>query len=323
MNHLMDRIELQCIGEVILILGTLSFLAEERRLHDLFAILAASEISRRLAVSIFGGQVIAHAIGQLAEDADAPHSTVENGVRKPRIQSAGRTISILLAVANSANGLKAKEIMRQVGLSPQVTYHLIHTLLGTGIIRKNESNRYTLGLAAVSIAEGLHRQLAPPEQLARRVRSIVAATGETAHAGGWVDGEIVALATAAGHAPVAAAIIPQGYSGDAHARAAGKLLLAMASPEDRQNYLAKHSMVRRTSNTITDPKEFEKEVERIRACGYSVDREEFYEGLNCLAVLVEGLGGRFVLGISVPKERFEKKFDKYLAALLHAAQIAS
>ena len=83
---------------------------------------------------------------------------------KPRIQSAVRTVSILLAIADSANGLKAKEIMERLALSRQVTYHLIHTMQGTGIIRKNESNRYVLGLAAVSIAEGFSRQLAPPER---------------------------------------------------------------------------------------------------------------------------------------------------------------
>ena len=257
----------------------------------------------------------------IEDDVEGAAPQPEGPDRKPRIQSADRTISILLAVAQSANGLRAKEIMKQVGLSRQVTYHLIHTMLGTGIIRKNESNRYVLGLAAVSIAEGFHRQLAPPEQLATKVRSIVAATGETAHAGGWVDGEIVALATAAGHAPVAAAKIPQGYSGFAHARAAGKLLLALVDPAQRKAYLAQHPLERRTSNTITDPEKLEKELEEIRARRYSLDNEEFYEGLQCLAVPVEGMGGRFVLGISVPKERFEKRFDKYLAALLSAARI--
>ena len=107
---------------------------------------------------------------------DANESSAEDGQAKPRIQSAVRTISILLAVADSPNGLKAKEIMEKLGLSRQVTYHLIHTMHGTGIIRKNDSNRYVLGLATVSIAEGFSRQLAPPEHLARRVRAIVAAT---------------------------------------------------------------------------------------------------------------------------------------------------
>ncbi len=247
----------------------------------------------------------------------------EEGQLKPRIQSAVRTVSILLAVADSPNGLKAKEIMDKLGLSRQVTYHLIHTLHGTGIIRKNDANRYVLGLAAVSIAEGFSRQLAPPEHLARRVRSIIAMTGETAYAGGWLDGEIVALATARGESPVGAAQVPQGYSGYAHARAAGKLLLAMVEPSVREAYLAKHPLEARTRNTITDRDELMKEFERIRTCSYSIDNEEFHEGLQCLAVPVEGLGGRFVLGISVPKQRFAENFDRYLAALLTAAKINS
>jgi IclR family transcriptional regulator, acetate operon repressor len=247
--------------------------------------------------------------------------TAGSGDRKPRIQSAVRTISILLAVADSANGLKAKEIMEKVGLSRQVTYHLIHTMHGTGIIRKNESNRYVLGLAAVSLAEGFNRQLAPPEHLARSVRSIVAATGETAYAGGWVDGEIVVLATARGDAPVGAAQLPQGYNGESHARATGKLLLALAAPAVRDAYLASHPLERKTYRTITNHEDLMEEFEKIRTRGHAIDNEEFYEGLQCLAVPVEGSGGRFVLGISVPKERFEKNFDKHLAALLHAARI--
>jgi IclR family acetate operon transcriptional repressor len=258
-----------------------------------------------------------------ARDAnESSAQAAEDGQAKPRIQSAVRTISILLAVADSPNGLKAKEIMEKLGLSRQVTYHLIHTMHGTGIIRKNDSNRYVLGLATVSIAEGFSRQLAPTEHhLARRVRSIVAATGETAYAGGWVDGEIVALATARGEFPAGAAQVPQGYSGYAHARATGKLLLAMVDPATREAYLAKHPLDARTTNTITDLDELKREFERIRSQGYSIDHEEFHEGLQCLAVPVEGLESRFVLGISVPKQRLEANFERYLAALLNVAKI--
>lgn len=259
----------------------------------------------------------------LVPNIEMPLPTGDRDDPKPRIQSAVRTISILLAVAESADGLKAREIMEKVALSRQVTYHMIQTMLSTGIIRKNDKNRYVLGLAAVSLAEGFRRQLAPPEHLARRVRSIVAATGETAYAGGWVDGEIVALATARGESPVGAAQVPQGYSGYAHARATGKLLLALAEPAVRQAYLARHILEARTRNTITDLDELHNEFERIRARGYATDNEELNEGLQCLAVPVEGLGGRFALGISVPKERFAANFDRYLAFLLNAANINS
>lgn len=257
----------------------------------------------------------------LDRDTAGAASPAEKSDPKPRIQSAVRTVSILLAIADSSTGLKTKEIMEKVGLSRQVTYHLIHTLYTTGIIRKNDSNRYVLGLAALSIAEGFRRQLDPPEHLAQRVRSIVAATGETAYAGGWVNGEIVALATARGESPIRAAEIPQGYSGYAHARASGKLLLALMDPDTCETYLANHSLDAKTSKTITDHDELMKEFEQIRARGYAIDNEEFNEGLRCMAVPIEGLGGRFALGISVPSGRFDSNFDRYLEALFKAAQI--
>jgi DNA-binding IclR family transcriptional regulator len=257
------------------------------------------------------------------ETENSPTSTLEGeSDAKPRVQSALRTVSILLAIAESNDGLKIKEIMDKVVLSRQVTYHLIHTLHATGIIRKSHSNRYVLGLAAGSIADGFHRQLAPPEHLAPRVRAIVVATRETAYAVGWVDGEIVVLATARGESPVGAAQVPQGYWGHAHARASGKLLLALADPATTEAYLAKHSLDARTSRTISDKEQLKREFERIRACGYAIDNEEFHEGLRCLAVPVEGLGGRFALGISVPSDRFQANFDKYLADLQNAARVA-
>jgi IclR family acetate operon transcriptional repressor len=255
------------------------------------------------------------------DESVAASLSLEKSDAKPRVQSALRTVEILLAIAQSSDGLKIKEITSQLGLSRQVTYHLIHTLQGTGIIRKNENNRYVLGLAAASIAHGFQRQLAPPEHLAPRVRSIVAATGETAYAGGWVDGEIVVLATARGESPVGAAQVPHGYSGYAHARASGKLLLALAEPAVCEAYLAKHTLEARTRRTITDRNELLKEFKRIRTRGYALDEEEFHEGLRCLAVPVGGLGGRYVLGISVPSERFQENFERYLTALLAAARV--
>ncbi len=85
---------------------------------------------------------------------ESPKAKTEKTDPKPRVQSALRTIEILLAVAESPNGLKIKDIMEKLELSRQVTYHLIHTLHATGIIRKHDAHRSVLGLAAVAIAEG-------------------------------------------------------------------------------------------------------------------------------------------------------------------------
>ena len=241
--------------------------------------------------------------------------------RKPRIQSAERTVAVLLAIARSLDGMKAKEISDGLGLPRQVTYHLLHTLLGTGVLRKNMQNRYVLGLAAAPIAEGFRRQLAPQEIVAPRVRAAVAATGETAYASGWVDGKIVVLSTARGSSAVQAAEVPQGFSGFAHARATGKLLLALADQGTRDAYLKQGSLAPVTARTIIESKILADQLRTIAQQRYSVDEEEFSLGLCCLAVPFDGFDGQVALGISVPTDRFHANFGSYLEALRRIARM--
>ncbi len=247
----------------------------------------------------------------------------ENDTKKPRVQTAARTISLVIAVAQSAKGLKAMEISQKLALPRQVTYHLLHTLCMTGILRRNEQNRYVLGLAAVSIADGFRRQLAPPEYLAPRVRAAVAATGETAYAVGWIDTRIAVLATARGKSAVQAAEVPHGHSDHPHARASGKLLLALASPERRNECLDITPLIALTGNTITSRARLDGELQAIARQGYAIDNEEFSEGLCCLATPLEGAHSGFALSISVPTERFHANFDRYLAALQKVSGIGA
>jgi IclR family acetate operon transcriptional repressor len=255
--------------------------------------------------------------------ADPPAQERGGEAPKPRVQSAARAIAIVLAISHAANGLRAKEISDALRIPRQVTYHLIHTLTGTGIIRKSAQNRYVLGLAAGSIAEGFRRQLAPPELLAPMVRAIVSATGETAYASGWIDDSIVVLASARGRSPVHAAEVPHGYSGNAHARASGKLLLALADAVRVKNYFSKHHLSARTKNTITRSDQLQRELDGIRSRRYAIDHEEFSEGLCCLAVPVEGLADEFALAIAVPTGRFHSNRDRYLQVLRDAARLAA
>ncbi|HEY9409235.1 MAG TPA: IclR family transcriptional regulator [Jiangellaceae bacterium] len=234
---------------------------------------------------------------------------------KPRVQSAARTVAILLAVAQSESGLTTKEISEQVKIGRQAVYHLLHTLVGVGMLTRGTGNRYVLGLRVGTLAQGFERHLAPSEHLAPIVRRLSQQTDETAYAAGWWLGEIAVLAVARGNHPVQAAETPQGHTGGAHARASGKLLLAFASPATRDGYLEAHQLTAVTPATITDPGKLSRELERIRHQGYSVDNEEFAAGLCCLAVPFDAGHSPFVLALSAPKERFEEHFDRNLAIM--------
>lgn len=242
-----------------------------------------------------------------------------SGKKRPRVQSVARAADILLAIAASESGLMTKEISTQLGIALQTTYHLLQTLADTGLIMRNERNRFVVGLTASALSEALKRHVAAPEYLAPVVRDIARTTGETAYAVGWWNDEIVTLSVARGFHPVHAAEVPHGFSRHAHARASGKLLLAYAMPAAREEYLRTHPLRRCTKNTITTLKAMSAECEKIRRREYSVDEEELTPGLCCIAVPIAGGHAPYALGLSAPRDRYVAHFERYLAALNEAA----
>jgi DNA-binding IclR family transcriptional regulator len=240
---------------------------------------------------------------------------------KPRVQTAVRTIAIITAVAQSAQGLKAIELSNQLRLPRQVVYHLLHSLSAIGMLRRNDRNRYVLGLSAGVIADGFKRQLAPPEHLGPLVRDLAAATGETCYAVGWVDGTISVLSTARGSASVQAAEVPLGYSSDAYARATGKLLLALTESWEREKYFSGRELKKRTARTVIDPELLAVEFAIIKERRWAEEREEYAEGLCCMAVPVEGVADRYALALSAPTERFIANHNKNLEAMQEIARL--
>src|SRR5262249_46699385 len=116
----------------------------------------------------------------------AVEGTPETDLRQPRVQSVDRAVRILLAVAHSAEGLKAVDIGKVTDRPKQATYHLVHTLVTTGMLRRTDRGNYALGLGVSTLVDAFSRQLDPPEYLGPLVRRIASETGETTYASGWL-----------------------------------------------------------------------------------------------------------------------------------------
>lgn len=239
---------------------------------------------------------------------------------KPRVQSAARAVQMLQLVARAdANGISAMEISETLGMPRQVVYHLAHTLVGMNMLRKVGRGSYLLGIGVSVIADGFRRQIGTGELVASYAERAAEATGETAYVVGWVEDEIVVLGTARGKGIIQAAEVPRGTAGDAHARASGKLLLAMAGEDEVKRYLAGHVLRKRTPNTIMGQRALAKELATIRQNWFGMEREEYEVGLSCLAVPIGTWPSRMVLGISAPSEKMVQNQAFYLEALRQVA----
>jgi len=233
--------------------------------------------------------------------------------KPPRVQSVARATDILNVIAGSADGATAQEITRALGLNRATVYHLLHTLGSAGYVTQGSERRYRIGLGAGSLVAAFERHAVPGGFLPL-ARELAGRTGETAYIAMRQRDQLMLLASVPGHHPVGVASSPIGPIAEGHARASGKLLLALAPEEAREAYLAVHPLKRHTSTTITRRDDLFKAFERIRADGYAIDNEEFTEGVACVAAPIGPGASSLVVVLSAPRDRFEAQREAYIAA---------
>ncbi|HEY1365815.1 MAG TPA: IclR family transcriptional regulator [Gaiellaceae bacterium] len=237
-----------------------------------------------------------------------------------RIRSVARAARILLLVGEDADGLTARETALALRLPAATTHHLLGTLVAEGLLAKDSRRRYHLGPAVGALADTFLHRLGPPEHQVVALRRLADETGETAYLSGWRRGEIVVLASVEGSNAVRVSGLHVGFARHAHARAGGKLMLALARESVLAAYLAAHPLERLTERTITDEAAFRRELERIRKRRHAFDDGEFQEGVTCVAAPVVELGvATAALGISTPATRFRQYRRDLVEATLAAA----
>lgn len=240
----------------------------------------------------------------------------ETGEVQPRIQSVARAVRVLEAIAKSTDGLTAVEIAAELTLNRATVYHLVHTLGSVGYVVQGPERRFRLAVGLGRLIEGFERQVTSTDFLPL-VRELSDKTGETAYVAARQGTRLVLLCSVPGHHPVGVATSDIGPIEAGHARASGKLLLALAPQDVRDAYLAAHPLTRVTDATITQDAALLAEFATITEAGYATDKGEYSTGVSCLAVPLAD--GPYALALSAPHERFQTNFTEYLVTALALA----
>lgn len=108
----------------------------------------------------------------------------------------------------------------------------------------------------------------------------------------------------------------------AYCTASGKIFLAYKNNKFVNSYLKKTKLVKHTQNTIVDIDKLKKELEDVRIKNYSIDREEYIRGVQCIAVPIKKLDGNvnFSLIFAIPTSRLHLyKISEIIDDLLKSA----
>jgi DNA-binding IclR family transcriptional regulator len=239
-----------------------------------------------------------------------------------RIQSVARALALLDFIGQNANPVRAADAAAALNLNISTVHHLLATLIASGYIRR-DGRRYQISAAKLTtLGAWARREIHPPPIALQLMRRLAEETGETAFVACWDGADVVIAATTEGRHAVRVASLSVGSSGDGHARASGKALLAQRPNEDVERYLSSHGMRALTPRTIIDAGRFHSELAIVRQQGYAVDQEEFLTGVWCIAApLLDGTTpATTAISISMPTERYLQMRDRYVELILELAR---
>lgn len=234
-----------------------------------------------------------------------------------------RGLSVLGCVVEHGP-INAKRIRRELGLRSGTCYHILRTLVSTGHLTRLDDGTYDVGAAAFALSRRIGQRVEMPPELNVILARLHTLTGETTYYSRWVGGAVVLQNYLAGTQPINVGRLEVGFGGALHARASSKAIIAQLPHEQVETLFKGVALAALTPATITHYDELIVELAQVRSQGYAFDREEFAEGVTCVAACVVAAGAPIgAYTISVPTSRFAVVRTNLIAAVVEAASMAT
>lgn len=231
-------------------------------------------------------------------------------------------IAVLELLAHSDRPLSLTQIAAELHIAKSNVHRLMQALVDLRyVLRHEESSGYSASIKLWELGTAVLGKLDLRRHAEQQMNMLQENTGETVHLSVLDREEVVYVHKVESMNPVRA-YTQIGGRVPAHCVATGKALLAYRSEGallEMSGRLESH-----TSNTIIDPAQFLKEMKKIRAQGYAMNRGEWRESVWGIAAPIMGAKGAAIaaVGISGPADRIRKKSLQGSATLVSAAAAA-
>lgn len=234
-----------------------------------------------------------------------------------------RALDLFEHLVTGKGELGLRELSEISGLPVGTVHRLVAALARRGYVRQNPATRrYTVGPAALALAERLRTADDLPNRAQPFLCRLVQLTGESANLAALDGTQAVYLAHVAPSRTVRM-FTAVGNRAPLYATGTGKVLLANLDAA-RLDALLDHLDLRAyTATTITDRERLLEELRTIRAQGFAHDDGELEDGVRCIAVPVRDRTQQVVaaLSISGPNGRLTReRADAWLLPVQEAAQ---
>jgi len=239
--------------------------------------------------------------------------SVATDTKLSTVQALDRGLTLLRELAQ-VGSITLTDLAIQADMPPSSTHRLLFTLQKHGFVEFNETTQeWQVGIEAFRIGNTYLVRTNLVEAARKILRGLMEETGETANLGITDNGDVVFIDQIETHNPIRAFFRP-GTRGHMHASGIGKSLLADMLRRDVEKILTLKGQPEFTPKTLANTDRLFADLEETRKRGWSIDDEERYSGMRCVASSIYNTFGEAVAGISVsgPTVRFP---DEVIAKL--------
>ena len=220
---------------------------------------------------------------------------------KHRIPVIDRMMDVLAQLERREGGLTIRDLVSQLHLPRTTIYRILNTLQLHDVVHRDGNGAYHLGRRLLGLASHVATGASEVDLVAvaqPHLDKLAHDVGEGVKLSVVDKNSILVLAAAQGKREYALTVAP-GQRADAHAGAAGKLLLSYMAETDLAGYISK-PLTPYTAKTTTDPRRLRAELARLRRQGWSQDKGETVLSIHAFAAPVFDTRGEMVAALSVP-----------------------
>jgi IclR family acetate operon transcriptional repressor len=223
-----------------------------------------------------------------------------------------KTMRVLEALVDSAEGANLKDVARRLGLIKSSVFRILFTLKELGYVEQlSENGRYRLTFKTSGLVRRSNEQLT----LSKVARPHMVALRNRVQESVW-------LAERRRHGIVLTEVVEASHPlkltfdvGDLcpiHATALGKIVAAYLEPDEVEALLPKGKLPKYTRRTLTARSQLKTELLRVRQLGYAMNAEETVEGaILAGAPLFDSAQKVFAaISVSCPSVRYSPKKRK-------------
>jgi IclR family transcriptional regulator, KDG regulon repressor len=231
-----------------------------------------------------------------------------------------RVLAILDTLASSERGLTMAEICRELDAPKSSLFPILHTMADTEYIVYDENtSRYSVGLKTYLLGRAFDQDEHGLPLIKSAMREVVNTCGETCQLGMLDNGRVLYVAKI--DSPQRIRLSSEiGKTLPANCTAIGKAILS-SWEDDEVLELFPGPLERPTERAAATVEELMEELAEVRNTGFSHDRQEVLEGVECIAIPIYQHGDvRFGMGVSVPAYRLTEEKERLVEQTLTRAR---